>query len=170
VSDAWVINASPIILLAKVGLIDRLPRVANPLVVPEAVAAEILRGPSTDPALLWLNAAGREFVRLPVPLPPALSQSAIGPGERAVIAWSLAYPAFIAVLDDRAARIQARQMGVVAIGTAGVLLRLKAAGLIERVNPHLAEIRRVGGHIIDELVSEILLRAGEGSPPNPPQR
>jgi predicted nucleic acid-binding protein len=50
-----------------------------------------------------------------------------------------------------------------------VLLRLKAAGLIERVNPYLAEIRRVGGHISDELVSEILRRAGEALPPDSPQ-
>jgi predicted nucleic acid-binding protein len=97
-----------------------------------------------------------------------VSQSTIGPGERAVIAWSLAHPEFIAVLDDRAARIQARELGIVAIGTAGVLLRLKAAGLIERVDPHLAEIRRVGGHMSDELVLEILRRASEAPPPESP--
>lgn len=163
-AEAWVINASPVILLAKVGLIDFLPRVANPLIVPEPVAEEIRRGPPGDAGACWLTGKGQEFIHPPVPETRALSQSAIGAGERSVIAWALARPEFVAILDDRAARLQARQLGVPVIGTAGVLLRLKAAGLIERVESYLAEIRRAGGHVGDELRAEILRRAGELPP------
>jgi len=46
VSDKWVINASPIILLAKVGEIELLSRLAGTLVVPNAVVTEIEEGPN----------------------------------------------------------------------------------------------------------------------------
>ena len=47
-AEAWVINASPLILLAKIGLIAKVPALAEPLVVPgghigETLFHEVLR-------------------------------------------------------------------------------------------------------------------------------
>jgi predicted nucleic acid-binding protein len=41
VRNSWVVNASPLILLAKVGRIDLLLDLTEKLVVPAAVAGEI---------------------------------------------------------------------------------------------------------------------------------
>jgi predicted nucleic acid-binding protein len=49
VSRNWVVNASPLILLAKVGRLDLLPTLANQLVVPASVMAEVQAGPAADP-------------------------------------------------------------------------------------------------------------------------
>ena len=160
-AEPWVINASPIIVLAKVGLIEKVPALAAPLVVPEPVALEVRRGKEDDPAVRWLKDAGRGFVRPAEPVPPQLAGSGIGLGERSVIAWALAHPGFIAVLDDSAARSQARRLALPFLGTVGVVIRMKQAGLIDRVKPRLLQIRQVGGHIGEELLREAIRCAGE---------
>ncbi len=52
-SSRWVVNASPLILLAKVGQIDLLAKLTDELVVPSAVVAEVQEGPASDPARVW---------------------------------------------------------------------------------------------------------------------
>ena len=84
-SEGWVINASPIILLAKIQLIQHVPRMAQPLVVPEPVAQEVLRGSTDDPGARWLSGPGHEFRRPAVIEPEAIAKTGIGAGERSVI-------------------------------------------------------------------------------------
>ena len=59
-TERWVINASPLILLGKAGQLGWVPRLGK-IVVPSPVADEILAGAENDPARLWLaaSAAGR---------------------------------------------------------------------------------------------------------------
>jgi predicted nucleic acid-binding protein len=47
------------------------------------------------------------------------------------------------------------------LGTVGVVLRLKKAGLISEVKPYLLRIKSVGGYIDDALFREAVRRAGE---------
>ena len=47
--ERWVLNASPLILLARIGREDLLLTLADDVVVPQAVAAEVQAGPATDP-------------------------------------------------------------------------------------------------------------------------
>ncbi|MBK8985627.1 MAG: hypothetical protein IPM39_06035 [Chloroflexi bacterium] len=53
--EQWVVNASPIIVLAKVGHAHLLPALADKIIVPQKVVDEINAGPSADPARLWLS-------------------------------------------------------------------------------------------------------------------
>jgi predicted nucleic acid-binding protein len=41
VADPWVVNASPIILLAKAGVVQFLPLLCEPLVIPAGVLEEV---------------------------------------------------------------------------------------------------------------------------------
>jgi uncharacterized protein len=161
VSDSWVINASPVILLAKAGLMERVSLLPATFVVPEPVVAEIAGARHDDAAARWLNGAGRQFVRPAVAEAPALAGSEIGSGERAVISWAVVHAGFIAVLDDREARIIAQRLGIRVLGTVGVVLRLKLAGQISDVKPHLVKIREAGGFVSDALFRDVLRRAGE---------
>ena len=43
-SDRWVINASPLIVFGKIGQLDLFIRLAEEIVVPQAVADEIAAG------------------------------------------------------------------------------------------------------------------------------
>ena len=57
-SRHWVVDASPVILLAKIGRSDLLPGCAEELLIPEVVADEVRTVPEEDPARTWLNATG----------------------------------------------------------------------------------------------------------------
>lgn len=160
-SKPWVINASPVILLSKAGLIHHVPTVARPLVIPEPVAVEIRQCREVDLAVKWIEGDGKQFIRPAEKELPGLTQADIGPGERAVISWAVANSGFVAVLDDSEARRVARRLGVSVLGTVGVILDLKAAALVPEIKSHLLEIRRVGGYMSDELFNEALRRAGE---------
>lgn len=48
--DVWVLNASPLIALAKVEVLHLPEQLASQVLVPEAVWHEILDGPAEDPA------------------------------------------------------------------------------------------------------------------------
>jgi predicted nucleic acid-binding protein len=50
VNDVWVVNASPVIALAKADRLHLLHDSCRELLIAEAVAAEILAGPPSDPA------------------------------------------------------------------------------------------------------------------------
>jgi len=161
VSEAWVINASPVILLAKAGLIDCVPSLVGAFVIPEPVVIEVLSAGRDDAASLWLKQVGKQFVRPAVVELPSVSEAAIGAGERSVISWAVANPGFVAVLDDREARAIARRLNIRVLGTVGVVLRLKATGQISEVKAHLLKIKQAGGFISDGLFNEALRLAGE---------
>ena len=159
--ESWVINASPVILLAKVGLIQHISQLVQALVIPQPVVTEIVSFRDKDAAAIWLEKAGQIFVQPPVVELKQLSSAGIGSGERAVISFAAANPNFIAVLDDLEARAIAHRLGIKTLGTVGVVLRLKKAGLISEAKSNLQQIRKVGGYMSDELFHEALRQVGE---------
>ncbi len=75
-----VLNASPLIILAKAGYLDLVPNLVSPVIIPRAVAAEINAGPADDAALQFFAQPSW----LPViDLPPVLSPLAHGAWDRA---------------------------------------------------------------------------------------
>ena len=159
--EHWVINTSPTILLAKVGLVEFVPQLVTELVIPEPVASEILTAAKGDAAAVWLQGAGKIFIKPAVADLPSLSDWKIGPGERSVISWAATHADYMAVLDDLEARFIAQRLGIKIIGTIGIVLRLKRHGLISEAKPHLKKIREVGGYISEELFHEALRQVGE---------
>lgn len=75
-SKPWVVNASPLILLGKLGRLDLLERMAPSLHVPEGVIREVSvggrqRDPATAASVAWAQA-----FRLPdVPVLPTVAHS-----------------------------------------------------------------------------------------------
>jgi predicted nucleic acid-binding protein len=49
-TELWVVNASPLITLAKAGQLVLLQGEDRGLVVPQAVRKEVMQGPGDDPA------------------------------------------------------------------------------------------------------------------------
>jgi predicted nucleic acid-binding protein len=52
--ERWVVNASPLIFLAKINHVHLLGALADLVVVPQAVLVEVNAGPADDPARLLL--------------------------------------------------------------------------------------------------------------------
>ena len=96
--ERWVVNASPIICLAKAGQIDLLLKLADEIIVPQPVAEEIRAGPISDPARQALE-GGKLVIVETVALPEILAWD-LGKGETAVLSYTMANPGWTAIIDD----------------------------------------------------------------------
>lgn len=159
-SETWVLNASPIIALAKAGHLQLLERLTPTLLVPAAVAEEILAGPESDPAHQRIG-AGWGMRVTPSGIPSVLLEWGLGAGETAVVAVALERPGSTAVLDDASARACARSLGVRVIGTLAVVLRAKRRGLIAAAQPVIDALRAAGFYLDEQIVRSALAAAGE---------
>ena len=160
-ADRWVLNASPVILLAKAEVIHLVPRLCEELVIPAGVISEVRSGVAADAGRSWLAGAGLQFVQTAPPIPAALANWHGGAGEAEVMAWAMSQPGFTAVLDDRKARSKARALGVAVIGTVGIILRAKQQGMIPSVRPVLDKLRGAGAHLSDFLITRAIQLANE---------
>ena len=99
-----VVNASPLIFLTRVGLLEVLQEPGVPVLVPDVVMAEISSLGPTDPAALAVANSSWILV-VPTPaIPVALLPWGLDDGEAGVIAVALEERDSMAVLDDLAAR------------------------------------------------------------------
>jgi predicted nucleic acid-binding protein len=157
VKHSWVLNASPLILLAKVGRMDLLSGLAEKLVIPASVVAEIHAGPAVDPAGQWLRGIGLQWVQADAPLDPAIAAWDLGAGETAVLDWACRHRDFEAVLDDRAARKCAGIQRIAYRGTLGVILAARKHGLIPAAKPVCEQVVQAG-----LLIDPVVLRGALG--------
>lgn len=163
--ETWVVNASPVISLAKSGHLTLLTQLADPIILPNAVASEIQAGPPDDPARQQIESALPRRLS-PKVIPDSLSGWALGPGETAVLALCMEHPGWIAVLDDAQARRCARTLGIPLIGTVGAILRARKAGLIPSAATVLNDLARAGMYIDPATLCEALKIAGEHPSPS----
>ena len=157
-ADVWVVNASPVITLAKAGYLHLIEQLANEVVLPQPVAEEILSGPAEDPARKaveqgWGRRASVDLI------PPAVVEWSLGRGESSVLAWALAHPPCAAVLDDGEARTCARALGVALMGTLGVVLMARRKGRIPEAVPILHALRAAGLRLDDRVIGPALKNA-----------
>lgn len=154
-------NASPLILLTHVGLLDVLHEPGVPAVVPDVVDGEIGAHGSNDPAVLAVQAAPWLNVVTAPALPAEVAAWGLDVGEAAVLAVALGRPGTQAVLDDLAARRCAAALGIPTQGTLGLVLVAKQLGMIPEVRPVLASLRQAGLYVSDRLIAAVLAQAGE---------
>ena len=99
-----IVNASPLILLAKAGQLDLLRAGVPEIIVPDAVLREVsARGPA-DPVLLEVRRASWLKVAPASPTPPEVLVWNLGDGESSMLSMALDDPDCEAILDDRDAR------------------------------------------------------------------
>ena len=157
----WVVNASPVILLARVGQFDLLRQMGPSTVIPEADFLEIQRKGATDPAVQALAQANWLVVVDPGPIPAHVTALGLGAGETAVLAHALANPGCGVILDDRAARNAAASLGISNQGTLAVVIFAKTLGLIPAARPVVEQLRQHGMHLSDRVMNQALAQVGE---------
>lgn len=154
-----VVDASPIIGLAKAGALDLLRGLFGEISVTDAVQAEVLAGNGL-PGAAELEAAVEDgWVRLvPNQTNPAFAH--LGEGEATTLTHAIAIDAGV-VMDDRAGRRQAGAHQLDVIGTVGVLLAAKRLSLVDELRPLFDKLRQRGFHIAEDAVRAALDQVGE---------
>lgn len=153
-------NTSPLLVLSRMDRLDLLGDGASALVT-ETVADEVLEKPD-DAArrfATW-HRGGRFVVEIPRHVDPLRT---LGPGERSVLALSLLHPDATAVLDDAAARSEARRLALPFTGTLGLVLRARREGRIPLVEPVLRDALAAGLYLDARTVRAALASVGEPS-------
>lgn len=154
--DRWIVNASPIICLGKAGYADLLLKLADEIIVPQAVVEEIQAGRSGDPAE-QLIAIGK-FLVAEIPAIPEILAWDLGKGETAVLSFAFANPTWTAIIDDRAARKCALSFSIPVKGTLAVVILAKKRGLVSSAADVMHSLLAAGLRLDDEVIRIALKR------------
>lgn len=138
-SERWVVDASPLIVLGTIGRLDLLAALAEDVVVPEIVVQEVLRVEDEASRALAEGSLRTEGVE-PDDL---VMRWGLGAGETAVLSFAKRH-GYVALIDDLAARRCASVVGIPARGTLGVVLLAKQRGIIPSAARLLVQLRDAG--------------------------
>lgn len=149
-----VSNTSPLIVLAKAGFLDLLPKLYQRVLIPEAVREEIMIGPADDPmkqalpSCLWLHVE-----TLSPPLSP-LGGMQLGVGESEAIELARRRGLEI-LLDDRAGRRTAESLRIRVTGTLGLIATAAHQKLLPSFAEAAQKVRSEGLFVSDDLINAI---------------
>lgn len=150
-----VSNASPLIVLAKAGLLDLLPKLFTEVALPQAVRDEIQSGPADDPMRVALPGCGwLRFVALEPPLSP-LAAMQLGRGEAEVIECARRQTDCAVLLDDRAGRRAAQALGLRVFGTLSLVALAAQQGHVASFDDAVAKLRSAGLYASDSVVEAV---------------
>jgi predicted nucleic acid-binding protein len=161
-----IINSGPLMALAKLGLLDFLPRLYGQVSLPMAVFAEVVvrgceRGYS-DAFLVQLAIQQGKLKIVKVSegdLPSDNQALPLDAGEKQVLYLAQKDPADLVLFDDEKVREEAKLRGLNVKGTLGVLIQAYRTGLLgwnEVQNIIEAMISREDIWISEELCRRVL--------------
>ncbi len=160
-ADSAVVNASPLILLARAGHIELLKLAADLVIVPKPVADEICGGVAADAAVTALQSLDWLQTEDPGTVSPAVARWNLGPGESSVLTWALAHPGAEAIIDDLMGRRCAKVLGVPVRGTLGLVLTAKLRKRIPEARPVVEQLRSCGMYLSKRVLDGALAKIGE---------
>lgn len=156
-----VYDASPLILLDRLGYLPAIRDLRGSILIPEAVARELQRQPGTpasdapDSAWVEVRSVQEHLLRRVMEGPPTIDA-----GEAEAIALALAEQATV-VIDDLKGRERARRVGASVTGTIGELLSLRSLGFTAGYSQRsavedLRVLHDAGMRLTDELRQHVL--------------
>lgn len=156
-----ICDTSPLQYLHQISQLPLLAALASRVVVPSAVVEEIATGRGRGVDLPDLSLLDWIVMRRPKSAPVLPLVNDLGLGETEVLALALESSDAIVVLDDAMARRVAESLNLKLIGTLGVLLSAKRAGLIAAVAPMLDQLQALRFRIAPRTRAAVLGLAGE---------
>ena len=156
-----VCNATPIISLSSIGQLTLLGKLYDRVIIPPAVAAEVLAGGRKRVGVDEFRRA--DWIEKRPLIDPRRADLLVDldRGEAEVIALAQELNANLVIIDERLGRRHARRLGLPITGTLGVLLRAKQMGFISELTPLITHLRHGGIHLGDDVVAKILQLADE---------
>jgi len=157
-----VSDTSPLRALAHLGHVEWLEILFQRVFIPPAVAFELRHCP---PAYHPIEVTNWAFLEVLAPTNAARVtelRSSLDVGEAEAITLAEELKADIVLIDEMAGREAARIRGFTVLGTLGLLVRAKQAGLTPSVAPLIDRLRsELSFFISDDLRRTILRQAGE---------
>jgi len=160
-----VVSDSTILIgLMKIRKLDLLQKLFTIVYVPTEVFEEVTKeghkkiGSMEIKEALWINVRPIEDRTEADLLLTTLDK---GEAESLVLAKEMR--ADLLLLDEKKARKVAAGAGFTVMGVAGILLLAKNLGLIQEIKPLFEELRRAKFRISENIMFEILKKAGEKS-------
>ena len=149
-----ITDTSVLIAFERIGRLDVLPGLFPSIMAPPAVVAEFATRPQ------WLQIVAVQNHAL-VAEHRALF---LDEGEAEAIALAREHPQATLLLDERRGRHFALTLGLPVVGSAGILVRARRAGLIPAVRPLLDALLEQGFYLSEAVYRRVLEQAGEPLP------
>jgi uncharacterized protein len=154
-----VADTSALVALAACNTLTLLDQLFKEVRVPVAVFEECTVIGKPESARLGVYLQGK-VVEVDIH-ELVIAAGRLGQGELEAMALYRSLRADFLLVDDHRARKVARLNGMEVVGSLGMLLRAKEAGLIPEIRPLIAFIQAAGVHYGDQLVANTLRLAGE---------
>jgi uncharacterized protein len=149
VKEAVVSDSTCLIGLERIGELDILPALFDPIMIPPEVEREF------GSKFSWL-----QTVNLTSNVLATALRLVVDSGEAEAIALA-SEKSCLLISDDKQARAAAKSLGVSVIGTVGVLVRAKQNGVISSIKPILDQLELNSFFISRTLREEALRLVGE---------
>jgi hypothetical protein len=152
-------NTSPLSNLAFIGRLDLLHEQVCTVIIPPGVRDELsrLHNPEARSALQSAFQAGwLQVVLLAGPVPEDLAVD-LDRGEAEAIALALETKAPLVLLDESAARLKARQLGIAYTGVLGILHKALKEGRIPSLKAEIRRLRTDARFFVNPVLEKRLL-------------
>ena len=153
-----VFDSSPWIFLSKLGFVDKAIDLFDHVLVPSSVEEEISqkRDRARDILQEALAAGKVKITTASNPRFVAALRRRLGKGESETIVIGLELKADMVILDDHAARTEARRLGLQVKGTLGLIRKLRDSGTIKLDEGNLyARLQEIGFRVRKDIYLEI---------------
>jgi predicted nucleic acid-binding protein len=144
-------DTSCLILLDKIGELSILNKLFGNITTTSEVAEEF--GQPLPPWFEIKEPSDKNY--------QAIIEASVDKGEASAIALAIELDDCLLIIDDLKGRKFANQLGLTIIGTIGVIVDAKLAGIIPSVKPILSKIKSTNFRITEQLELLILKRSGE---------
>jgi len=158
-----VSDSSPLIGLAQIQRLELLQCLFGEIFIPQAVYKEVvIAGRKKGMAAQAVSAAAwiKTVVVSDLGAVAALLQE-LDKGEAETIVLAQKLSAEWVLMDEKAGRRKLTQMGMNKVGTLGVLLRAKRAGLLDAIRPEIERLQAQRFSINQAVINAVLEEAGE---------
>jgi predicted nucleic acid-binding protein len=145
-NQTFVADASPLIVLQNIGELSLLEKLFGEIIVTPEVAAEYgIELP------VWIKTANVQDKTK-----QAILNLFLGRGEAAAIALCLETASSVLIIDEKKGRRVAKDLGIKIVGTLGVIVKTKEAGLINSPADILSKLENAKFRISPNLKKKIL--------------
>ncbi|MBC8450494.1 MAG: DUF3368 domain-containing protein [Chloroflexi bacterium] len=157
-----VANSSPLIALAKIERFHLLQRIFGRISIPQGVYEEVVvEGQGQAGATEVSEAEWIEVIEVQDRLAVEVLMDELDKGESETVVLARELGADWVLMDERPARRKLELLGIKRIGTLGILLKAKGAGLIDAVRPDMDRLQAGGFRVSKRVRRRVLQTAGE---------